>query len=156
MFLDRDRKGLSGVCFHHTQYRGKAFAVFWGHDGQHDLPKAFQARGVCFGKSLPQQSTLGIDEFIKQCLTFTGQAQQALPPVRGADLLVCECGGSDEDPLPGHLHPAAIASLAREAQPKQIWLTHFYPAVDAAHAVTTVAATGVATRRAADGDTWVP
>ena len=86
----------------------------------------------------------------------TGPSDQLTALARGADLLVCECGGSDEDPLPGHLHPAAFASLARDAQPKQIWLTHFYPAVDAAHAVATVAATGVATRRAADGDTWVP
>ena len=86
----------------------------------------------------------------------TGPSEHLTTLARGADLLVCECGGSDAHPIDGHLYPSAIASLARDARPKQIWLTHFYPDVDPEQAVATVAATGVPTRRAEDGDTWVP
>lgn len=70
----------------------------------------------------------------------------------GCDLLVCECAGSDEERIEGHLWPAAIAELVDSARPGQVWLTHFYPHVDAEHAVRLVARTGVPTRRAQDGD----
>lgn len=73
---------------------------------------------------------------------------------QGADLLVCECAGSDAEPVPGHLWPGAVAELASAARPASLWLTHLYPHVDPAQAVATVAATGIATRHAADGDAW--
>ena len=73
---------------------------------------------------------------------------------RDADLLVCECAGSDDEPKEGHLTPSEVADIATEARPRAIWLTHLYPFVDPTQAVATVARTGVPTRRAADLDVW--
>ena len=82
----------------------------------------------------------------------TGPSEGLVELATGADLLVCECAGSDDEPIEGHLWPSAIADLARTAKPGQIWLTHFYPHVDPDRAVQTVSASGVPTRRAEDGD----
>jgi len=84
----------------------------------------------------------------------TGPSDQLAPLATGADLLVCECAGSDEDPVPGHLWPAAVARIVAEARPARVWLTHLYPHVDPEEAVATVAATGVPVRHAEDLDTW--
>lgn len=70
---------------------------------------------------------------------------------RDADLLVCECAGSDAEPVPGHMTPSDVAAVVAIARPKRVWLTHLYPHVDAAEAVATVAATGVPTLHAYDG-----
>ncbi len=70
---------------------------------------------------------------------------------RGADLLVCECAGSDEAPIPGHLCPSEVAALVSAARPARVWLTHLYPHVDSQRAVTTVAETGVPVVHAHDG-----
>jgi ribonuclease BN (tRNA processing enzyme) len=84
----------------------------------------------------------------------TGPSPALVELATDADLLVCECAGSDEEPIPGHLWPTAVAELVQAAQPRQVWLTHLYPHVDPAAAVATVASTGVPTRRADDGDAW--
>lgn len=92
-----------------------------------------------------------------RAVVFSGDtaASRALVELaRDADLLVCECGGSDEQPIRGHLRPTEIAALVDEARPREVWLTHLYPHVDAALAVATVARTGVRVRRADDLDTW--
>jgi len=44
----------------------------------------------------------------------------------GANLLILECSTSDEIYLPGHLTPASIGRIAREANAKRIILTHIY------------------------------
>ena len=86
----------------------------------------------------------------------TGPSESLIELSRGADLLVCECAGSDEEPVAGHLTPSDIAQLAQAARPRAIWLTHFYPQVDEGLALSTVRASGVSTRRAEDGDVWAP
>jgi ribonuclease BN (tRNA processing enzyme) len=82
----------------------------------------------------------------------TGPSAELALLARGADLLVCECAGEVE----GHLSPSEVAAIVSEARPKQVWLTHLYPDVDPEQAVATVAATGVAVRRASDLDLWEP
>ncbi|MFT4621985.1 MAG: ribonuclease BN (tRNA processing enzyme) [Myxococcota bacterium] len=86
----------------------------------------------------------------------TGPSSELVRLASDSDLLVCECAGSDDDPVPGHLWPSAIAELVTEARPAAVWLTHMYPHVDPARAVAAVAATGVPTRHASDLDVWSP
>lgn len=85
----------------------------------------------------------------------TGPSEELVHLATGADLLVCECAGSDASPIPGHLTPSQVADVVARARPGAVWLTHLYPHVDPAQAVATVAATGVPTRLAADGDRWI-
>jgi len=84
----------------------------------------------------------------------TGPSDNLVELAAGADLLVCECAGSDAEPIGGHLTPSAVRDLVAEAQPEEVWLTHFYPHVDVHAAVERVAEAGVPVRRAADGDVW--
>jgi ribonuclease BN (tRNA processing enzyme) len=85
----------------------------------------------------------------------TGASEDLVALATGADLLVCECAGSDEHRIDDHLWPSEIARIAAEARPAEIWLTHLYPGVDADQAIEKVAATGIPTRRARDLDVWV-
>lgn len=71
----------------------------------------------------------------------------------GVDVLVTECACPGPDPYMGHLWPEAILDLARRARPRSIVLTHFYPDVDEAVALRTVAAAGVPVQRGWDGQT---
>jgi len=84
----------------------------------------------------------------------TGPSEALVELASGCDLLVCECAGSDDEPVPGHLWPAEVARVVREAQPGLVWLTHLYPHVDPDEAVATVAAEGRPVRHAHDGDAW--
>ena len=86
----------------------------------------------------------------------TAWSDTLVPLAAGADLLVCECAGSDESPVDGHLAPSEVRRVAEAARPGAVWLTHLYPSVDPDLAVQTVAASGVPTRRAEDGDTFAP
>lgn len=66
-------------------------------------------------------------------VTYSGDAREAEELVRlasGTDLLVCECSGNDEEPMPGHLTPSSAARVARAAGARRLVLTHFYPEVD--------------------------
>lgn len=85
----------------------------------------------------------------------TGPHSELATLASGADLLICECGGSDDQPLAGHLCPTDIARLVDHARPAQVWLTHLYPQVDSQRALATVAEAGVPTRLARDGDRWL-
>jgi ribonuclease BN (tRNA processing enzyme) len=49
----------------------------------------------------------------------------------GADLLLAECSRPDNLAIAGHLTPVSAGRLARDAAPKQLVLTHFYPQMDA-------------------------
>jgi ribonuclease BN (tRNA processing enzyme) len=86
----------------------------------------------------------------------TGPSEALQNLAKDCDLLICECAGSNSDPLPGHLYPAAIVELAQRARPKEIWLTHFYPGVDAEHEMEQIRSMGIPIRRAEDGDRWTP
>jgi ribonuclease BN (tRNA processing enzyme) len=57
---------------------------------------------------------------------------------RGADLLLVECSASDHTPLPGHLTPSSVAAIVREARPRHVLLTHFYPNLEPQDAVQAV------------------
>ncbi len=82
----------------------------------------------------------------------TGPSEPLVELARGVDLLVCECAGTDDAPLPGHLWPSAIRDLVDRARPRQVWLTHLYPDVDPERALRTVAEAGIPVRHAADLD----
>ncbi|MCB9685123.1 MAG: MBL fold metallo-hydrolase [Alphaproteobacteria bacterium] len=86
----------------------------------------------------------------------TGPSEALVELARGTDLLVCECAGTDDAPVSGHLSPSDVADLARRAEPGAIWLTHLYPNVDPGLALRTVAAAGRPVRRAADLDRFDP
>jgi ribonuclease BN (tRNA processing enzyme) len=83
----------------------------------------------------------------------TGPSEALVELARGADLLVCECAGSDEGPIDGHLTPSAVADLVDAARPREVWLTHLFDGVE--EAVRIVGRTGIPVRRAADLDVWV-
>lgn len=84
----------------------------------------------------------------------TAPSEALVALATGADLLVCECGGDDAEDRGEHLAPRDVVALVARARPRAVWLTHFYPGTDPEAAVARVAATGVPTRRAADGDAW--
>lgn len=58
---------------------------------------------------------------------------------QGADLLICHCAGTDQEPKAGHLHPAACGRLAAEAQAGALLLSHFYRVVDPEQAAASAA-----------------
>ena len=49
---------------------------------------------------------------------------------RGVSLLISECATDDEDPRDGHLTPAGVADLAKEADCPLVVITHVYPEFD--------------------------
>jgi len=68
----------------------------------------------------------------------TGPCAALKDAARGADVLVVECSTPDELAIAGHLYPAAVAEICREARPARVILTHQYPAaaeIDLAAAV---------------------
>ncbi|MBU8871779.1 MAG: MBL fold metallo-hydrolase [Gemmatimonadales bacterium] len=50
---------------------------------------------------------------------------------RGADLLVVECSTPDELATPGHMTPTRVGELCAASRPRQVVLTHQYPAAAA-------------------------
>ena len=66
-------------------------------------------------------------------VTFSGDAVEGAELVelaRGTSLFVCECSGTDADPMPGHLTATSAARMAAAAGVGRLLLTHFYPHVD--------------------------
>ena len=55
-----------------------------------------------------------------------------------------------------HLTPSALGDLASKARPREIWITHVSPTVNAADAVRAVARAGVKVRRPNDMTVWEP
>lgn len=125
--------------------------------GRHDAPGGLVVR------SLPATHAAGAVhlrfEAEGRAVVFsgdTGWSDALVTLAAGADLLVCECAGSDDAPVEGHLTPSEVRRVAEAARPRAVWLTHLYPSVDPERAVATVAASGVPTRLAADGDVFAP
>ncbi|MCB2193484.1 MAG: ribonuclease Z [Deltaproteobacteria bacterium] len=58
---------------------------------------------------------------------------------RGADLLICHCAGTDQEPKTGHLYPSACGQLAAAAGAGSLLLSHFYRVVDPEEAVASAA-----------------
>lgn len=64
---------------------------------------------------------------------YTGDTEYSPSVVelaRGADTLLIECSMPDDAPVPGHLTPTGVASMANEAGVGRVVLTHLYPPVD--------------------------
>lgn len=59
---------------------------------------------------------------------------------QGADLLVVECSFPNEHKVAGHLIPAEVGSIARQAAVRKVVLTHLYPRSDHADVVAQVRA----------------
>jgi ribonuclease BN (tRNA processing enzyme) len=65
---------------------------------------------------------------------YTGDTEYAESVVelsKGAHTLLIECSFPDDAPVPGHLTPSGVASIAREAGVERVVLTHIYPSADA-------------------------
>jgi ribonuclease BN (tRNA processing enzyme) len=65
---------------------------------------------------------------------YTGDTEYAESVVelsKGAHTLLIECSFPDDAPVPGHLTPGGVASIAREAGVERVVLTHIYPSADA-------------------------
>jgi ribonuclease BN (tRNA processing enzyme) len=63
-------------------------------------------------------------------LVFSGDSDYSAILVdlaRKADCFVCECSFPEKKKVAGHLIPSLAGRIAREAQVKQLVLTHFYP-----------------------------
>lgn len=68
-----------------------------------------------------------------EAFVYTGDTEYSESVVnlaRGADTLLIECSMPDDAPVPGHLTPAGVARMAREAGVGRVVLTHLYPPVD--------------------------
>jgi len=66
-------------------------------------------------------------------LIYTGDVDlcaELLEATRDVDLLVIECGNSDENANPGHMNPAKIKELIHQARPRQVLITHIPPEVE--------------------------
>jgi ribonuclease BN (tRNA processing enzyme) len=60
----------------------------------------------------------------------TEYSESVIKLARNADTLLIECAFPDDTPVPGHLTPSGVASIASEAGVKRIVLTHIYPVTD--------------------------
>jgi ribonuclease BN (tRNA processing enzyme) len=60
---------------------------------------------------------------------YTGDTKYS-ESARDADTLLIECAFPDDNPMPGHLTPSGVASIASEAAVKRVVLTHIYPVAD--------------------------
>jgi ribonuclease BN (tRNA processing enzyme) len=79
----------------------------------------------------PESIGLRVDERASVVFTGdTGYARDLVTLARDADLLVAECS-FPERKVRGHLNLAAVQRIVREARPKQVVLSHLYPAWDA-------------------------
>ena len=66
-------------------------------------------------------------------LVYTGDTEYSdciVKLARGIHTLLIECSFPDDDPVPGHLTPSAVARIAREADAGRVVLTHIYPPAD--------------------------
>lgn len=72
-------------------------------------------------------------EAVGRSFVYTGDTEYSESVVelaRGANTLLIECSFPDDNPVPGHLTPESVASMATEAGVERVVLTHVYPAAD--------------------------
>jgi ribonuclease BN (tRNA processing enzyme) len=61
---------------------------------------------------------------------YTGDTGPSEPVARfmaGVDLLIAECSVPDDEAMDTHLHPSALAAMARAARPARLVVSHVYP-----------------------------
>jgi ribonuclease BN (tRNA processing enzyme) len=61
-----------------------------------------------------------------------------IPFLEAADCLILECAFPDEMKGPGHLTPKEVATIASEARPKRLLITHLYPEAQKVDIVTPI------------------
>jgi ribonuclease BN (tRNA processing enzyme) len=85
----------------------------------------------------------------------TGPAESLSSLSAGADILVTECASTGPDPWNSHLCAEDIVELVgnipESLRPRRIVLTHLYPGVDPAAALSTVATLGIPVEQGQDG-----
>jgi ribonuclease BN (tRNA processing enzyme) len=72
-------------------------------------------------------------EFGRRRVVYTGDTgydPELAAWVRECDLLVCECSLPQAMAMPIHLTPEECGTIAAEARPAHLALTHFYPPVE--------------------------
>jgi ribonuclease BN (tRNA processing enzyme) len=83
----------------------------------------------------------------------TGPSAELEARAAGCDLLLVECSTPDELAVDGHLSPARVAEIVRNARPARVVLTHLYPPVAATGPDRAVhQSTGVPCTAARDGE----
>ena len=80
----------------------------------------------------------------------TGESVEVADFLAGCDVVIAEC--SDPRPMENHLNPAAVAALARRAQPGLLLLVHPFPTLDPARIPDLVAGAGYTGRAAVAWD----
>jgi len=70
----------------------------------------------------------------------TGPCPALLSLARDVDILVSECALPDGKAVPTHLSPASLGAAAREAGCRTLVVTHLYPELDPAEALSGLAA----------------
>lgn len=83
----------------------------------------------------------------------TGPSHDVARFMAGVDLLIAECSVPDEDAMDTHLHPSALAAMARTARPERLLVSHVYPRLARQDVIALVRAAGWdgALLRAEDG-----
>lgn len=72
-------------------------------------------------------------EEVGKSLLYTGDVdlcEELLTASQEVDLLLIECGNTDDNPAPGHMNPCKIKKLMEKANPKQVVLIHIPPELD--------------------------
>jgi ribonuclease BN (tRNA processing enzyme) len=79
-------------------------------------------------ESIAYRLDAGDDAFV-----YTGDTEYSESVVElasDADTMLIECAFPDDTPVPGHLTPSGVASIASEAGVRRVILTHIYPVTD--------------------------
>jgi ribonuclease BN (tRNA processing enzyme) len=72
----------------------------------------------------------------------TGPSEDVARFLAGVDLLLAECSVPDPEAMEMHLHPTALAAMARTASPGRLVVTHVYPRLDRQDVLALVRAAG--------------
>jgi ribonuclease BN (tRNA processing enzyme) len=95
----------------------------------------FPAFSVRWAKVLHNSESVGYRfEIDRKIIVFSGDSDYCPELVelsRQADLAVLECSYPDDTEVAGHLTPAKVGKIGREAAIKHIVLTHLYPEIKA-------------------------
>jgi len=125
----------------------------WEDPGGHFVIRAFPTHHT------PESVAWRVEPAAGPVVAYTGDTgpTQGLGRfLAGADLLIAECAFNDPAPWDGHLSPRSVASLAKEACPGLLVLTHRYPDVDPGDLPGKIrdAGWGGSMAVASDGDSW--
>lgn len=98
-------------------------------------PLRFSGYGLSWApaRHRPESVAYRIEEPGGESLVYTGDteySESVAELARGAHTLIVECSFPDDSPVPGHLTPAGVARIAREAGVSRVVLTHIFPPAD--------------------------